>query len=104
VDRVHVQLAQLRRAEARPGGTGARSDDEDDEASGCHRGLDGAITKHSWLDEDTKIRVYIPIEDGRFQQPGIIEPSQAALRDSPGRQPFMASIVSSFNTTAALPK
>ena len=47
-----------------------------------------AITKYSWLDEDTKIRIYIPIEDGRFQQPGIIEPSQAALRDGPGRQPL----------------
>ncbi|KAH8066678.1 hypothetical protein JL720_12671 [Aureococcus anophagefferens] len=31
-----------------------------------------AITKYSWLDEDTKIRIYIPIEDGRFQQPGAV--------------------------------
>jgi len=28
-----------------------------------------AITRYSWLDEDTKIRIYVPIEDERFQQP-----------------------------------
>lgn len=31
-----------------------------------------AITKYSWLDEDTKLRIYIPIEDERFQREGAI--------------------------------
>ncbi len=31
-----------------------------------------AITRYSWLDEDTKIRIYIPVDDERFQRPDAI--------------------------------
>ena len=31
-----------------------------------------AITKYSWLDEDTKLRIYIPIADARFQREGAV--------------------------------
>lgn len=29
-----------------------------------------AITRYSWLDEDAKIRIYVPVDDARFQAPG----------------------------------